>query len=66
MDTQEITCSASGGSSLWPEAASEDIKKAQKQSSGNASFPARRQCRWKCNLARSQELSQTEDAHFFG
>lgn len=30
MDAQEISCPAQGRSSLWPKAASEDIKKAQK------------------------------------
>jgi hypothetical protein len=34
-------------SSLWPEAASEDIKKAQKQFSGNVSFLASRHRKWK-------------------
>ena len=61
MSTQEITCSAPGGSSLWPEAASEDIKKAQIQSSGNATS----QCGDKADgrvTCRCQKLSKAEDA----
>lgn len=57
MDAEEVSCPAQGGSSLWPEAASEDIKKAQKQSGGNASFPALRQCRWSaiCQKSRAEQ-----------
>lgn len=69
---QEITCLAQGGSSLCPEAVSEDIKKAQKQSSGNASFPASRQWDWKWPLStggsatsQNQELLRKADDAFF-
>lgn len=64
MDMQEVTSPDLEGSSLWPEAASEDIEKAQKHSGGNASLPTLRM-QVEVQSARSQELSKADGAFFW-
>lgn len=61
---QEVTSPDLEGSSLWPEAASEDIEKAQKHSGGNASLPTLRM-QVEVQSARSQELSKAKGAFFW-